>query len=150
MRIYIWLIASICLFTFCTSKVKDTSFVHAQFKQAIKECLNDPCFRREGVIDTNAIPVYVIKTNYKIKDTLILNKKLFKINPLDTSYTREQLITVEFGYPSKRECLLKMIYTPGHSFSLVQKRRFKLEKDVWKLDFKDSLIQNGLFINRIL
>lgn len=145
MRICVWLIASICMFAACTSKVNDTFFAQAQFKQAIKECLNDFYFRREGVLDTNAIPVYVIKTNYKINDTLILNKKFFKINPLDTSFTREQLITVEFSHPSKRECLLKMIYTPGHSFSLVQERRFKLEKGVWKLDFKNSVLYDGLF-----
>lgn len=145
MRIYVWLIASICMFAACTSKVNDAPFSPTEFKQAIKDCLNEYSFQKQGSFDTNAIPVYVIKTNYKIRDTLFWMNKLLKINPLDTNYTREQMITVQFSSPSNKECFLKMVYTPGDSFRLIQERRFKLEKGVWKLDFKDSVIQDGEF-----
>lgn len=145
MRIYIWLIVSMCLFAACTSKVKDIPLSPSQFKEVIKDCLNERSFQKQGSFNTRDILVYAIKTNYKIRDTLFWMNKLFKINPLDTSYTPEQLITVQFSYPSKKECLFSMIYAPGPYYRLVQERRFKLEKESWKLDFKNSVIQDGKF-----
>lgn len=132
MRVVFIMLMMACL-SACNSKVQHKQFSAPQFETALKDCLNEKAFRKMGSLDTGTILTYVIKTNYKIRDTLLWEEKLFKINPLDTNDKHEQLITVQFSYPSENECLLMMRYTPDHSFSLVQERTLNPQRSYGNL-----------------